>query len=292
LTFSLASASTYFTASLAFFSALDTVEIAAFVLATYFYTAVSIFICLIAALSAFFLLRTTGDTISSSLSLSESASYPVVLATTFLTILALNFVSASTLAALAAVLAAALAEGEILSSSESCPVTLVVESSSSESLLSGAFLCLLKYLSFILIKALKSVTLSRSVTIPSITGSRPYSIPNFFSNLVIYGTLAAIDLIQLVIFLVFYPAESELVEILAAYLAAAASYRTLSLSFESVFLRLITFSLAAALSASASSLSDSSASLISSIACLYVESKVANKEAVALVLTYTMDYYD
>ena len=142
-----------------------------------------------------------------------------------------------------------------------------------------------------MIKPLKSVTLSRSVTIPSITGSNPYSIPNFFSNFVIYGTLAAIDLIQLVIFLVFYPELTDVFEIVAAYLAAAASYKTLSLSLESVFLRLITFSLAAALSASASSLSDSSASLTNSRACLYVESKVANNETVALDSTYTIDYY-
>ena len=107
----------------------------------------------------------------------------------------------------------------------------------------------------------------------------------------IYGTFEAIDLIQLVIFLVFCPEVEVYVEVLAACLAAAASYKTLSLSLESVSLRLITFSRAAALSLSASSLSESSASLASSKACLYSESKVANKDAAAPVLICTIDYY-
>jgi len=81
----LASASTYFTASFAFFSALDTVVIAALVLATCFDTAASISIFLIALASAFFLsflVRATGAAISSSLSLSDSSlTYPVVAAT-------------------------------------------------------------------------------------------------------------------------------------------------------------------------------------------------------------------
>jgi len=112
------------TASFAFFSAFETVVMAAFVLATYFLTALSILLLVKTAG-----VITVGVTISSSssLSLSESINFFVaVLATTCLTILALALVSASTLAALAAVLAAAFAEGEILSSSESWPVTLVV----------------------------------------------------------------------------------------------------------------------------------------------------------------------
>ena len=64
---------------------------------------------------------------------------------------------------------------------------------------------------------------------PSITGSNPYSIPNFFSNFVIWGTLAAIDLIQFVIFLEFsWPESDEVIvdvmcETLAAYLVSIAS---------------------------------------------------------------------
>ena len=45
----------------------------------------------------------------------------------------------------------------------------------------------------------KSVTVSKSLTIPSRTGSSPYNIPSFFSNLVMIGIFSAIFLTHLVI---------------------------------------------------------------------------------------------
>lgn len=97
-----------------------------------------------------------------------SAAIPAFLAASVIAAFLVAF--ASTLADLAEALAAPTAAGDALSSSLSLPVG--VYASSSESL-SGAFLCFANHDLFILIKLLKSVTFSKSETIPSITGSNP-----------------------------------------------------------------------------------------------------------------------
>lgn len=84
----------------------------------------------------------------------------------------------------------------------------------------------------------KSVTFSRSLTTLSRTGSRPSSIPNFLSNLVISGTLLDIYLIHSVILLalLFFPVP--------LFLVALASLITYCFNLNNVDFNSATFRLA------------------------------------------------